>query len=285
MVTTRWGRGIRPALVSLAVLAPLSAVAGAPSMARSVAGMQRPVVVLQAGLGDGKESWSTVFGRIAESNTVFAYDRPGYGESPVTDGSRDPCTIAAELRSALREAGLAPPYVLVGHSFGGLYQYVFAKLYPQDVAGLVLLDPTHPDHWRRMQSDAPATAALMKAMRYTVFSPAMAAEFDGQGSCLDRIDTNTPLAIPVRLLTRTQFSFVESGSFESMVHSLEDDWRRLLGAKAVQRIPGAGHYIHHDQPDAVVQELQSLIGELPARGLRIATTAASQKSAGRHSGP
>ncbi|MBK7417536.1 MAG: alpha/beta hydrolase [Dechloromonas sp.] len=62
---------------------------------------------------------------------MFAYDRPGYGSNPASNTPRDPCTIATELRDQLRSAGLPPPYVLVGHSLGGLYQYVFARLYPE----------------------------------------------------------------------------------------------------------------------------------------------------------
>jgi pimeloyl-ACP methyl ester carboxylesterase len=236
----------------------------AGTVASAVAGEALPAVVLQSGLGDGKDSWKTVFTMIAESNRVFAYDRPGYGDSPAVKSPRDPCTIAAELKSALVASGLAPPYVLVGHSLGGLYQFVFAKLYPEDVAGLVLLDPTHPDHWKRLQQDAPATATFIKGLRHTVFDATSRNEFDDQATCLERIDMKTPMTIPVRLLTRTKFEVIESGSFETMVHSLENDWRRLLGVQNIHRVAGAGHYIHKDQPEVVVQELRSLIGELSA---------------------
>ena len=65
---------------------------------------------------------------LASGQAVFAYDRPGYAGNPASEAPRDPCTVAAELRAQLRTAGLQPPYVLVGHSLGGLYQYVFARL-------------------------------------------------------------------------------------------------------------------------------------------------------------
>ena len=65
---------------------------------------------------------------LASGQAVFAYDRPGYAGNPASEALRDPCTVAAELRAQLRTAGLQPPYVLVGHSLGGLYQYVFARL-------------------------------------------------------------------------------------------------------------------------------------------------------------
>lgn len=234
-------------------------------IATSVAGSGGPVIVFQSGLGDGKDSWRPVFHTLSASNQVFAYDRPGYGRSPAAKSPRDPCTIAAELRSTLKAAGISPPYILVGHSIGGLYQYAYARLYPEDVAGVVLIDPTHPDHWNRMQQEAPAAATVIKGLRATVFSATSRSEFDAQNQCLGSFDAKSPLAVPVRLLTKTKFTGIERGAFETMVHSLENDWMRLLGAKSINRVRGAGHYIHHDQPDIVVQEIRALIKELPAR--------------------
>lgn len=86
-------------------------------------------VVLQSGLGDGRSSWDMVWPLVRARHRVFALDRPGYGDSPATAASREPCQVAGELRAALREAGVSPPYLLVGHSLGGLYQHVFARLY------------------------------------------------------------------------------------------------------------------------------------------------------------
>src|SRR5574343_1205197 len=115
-----------------------------------------PTVVLQAGLGDGQSAWRPVLPALQQLGPVFAYDRPGYGSAASVDGARDPCTIARELHALLQQQQVAPPYLLVGHSIGGLYQYVYARLYPQEVAGMVLLDPTHTEHWASMQQQVPA---------------------------------------------------------------------------------------------------------------------------------
>ncbi len=119
---------------------------GASRIAWARKGSSGPVVVFQSGLGDGLSPWASVIARLPPTVSAFAYDRPGYGASvPAPTGARDACTIASELRELLKSAGLKPPYLLVGHSLGGLYQYVFARLYREDVAGLLLLDPTHRD--------------------------------------------------------------------------------------------------------------------------------------------
>lgn len=252
-------------LGSVAACSTVNTTAKAPvqsgSIAYSMAGKTLPLVVFQSGHGDGKDSWAPIFTKIAESNKVFAYDRPGYGDSPVMSSPRDPCEITEELRNVLRAAGAEPPYILVGHSLGGLYQFVYAKLYPGEVAGLVLLDPTHPDHWIRMQQDAPIAAAVLKTLHATIFTSTMRREFDDMNNCLEQLDMSTPLDKPVRILTKTKFELLELGAFETMVHALEDDWRRLSGTSMIKHVAGSGHYIHQDRPDVVIREINSLVSE------------------------
>lgn len=90
------------------------------------------VVIFENGLGGSMEWWRKVFPEIAKTTTVFAYNRPGYGKSDPASTPRDGRHIVDELRSLLRIKGLNPPYVLVGHSLGGLYMQLFARRYPKD---------------------------------------------------------------------------------------------------------------------------------------------------------
>ena len=107
-----------------------------------------PVVVFESGLGARLETWSTVFTAVAQDTTVFAYDRPGYGGSESPSTPRDGAHVVDELRAVLAANGLPPPYLLVGHSLGGLYVQYFARRYPTEVAGVVLVDATHPEQFR-----------------------------------------------------------------------------------------------------------------------------------------
>jgi len=238
--------------------------------AGAVAG--KPVAVFQAGLGDGKDVWADVIARVTPAVAVFAYDRPGYGQSGNVPASpaappRDPCTTARELHDTLRAAGVAPPYVLVGHSIGGLYQYAFARLYPAEVAAVLLVDPTHPDHWARMQREAPSAARLAGGMRITVFSPAMRAEFDAQArpECTAALKAAPPPEVPVRLLVRSSFGLGETESFQALVRQLEADWPRLLPGITRRQVEGAGHYIQKDRPEVVAEELLALMRAVQAR--------------------
>ena len=108
-----------------------------------------PTVVLEAGMGSFSPNWYWVQQELAPTVRSVAYDRAGLGWSRRSRRPRDAQTIAVELRDALREAGIEPPYVLAGHSFGGLPVRAFADLYPELTAGLILVDASHPDQWVR----------------------------------------------------------------------------------------------------------------------------------------
>lgn len=107
-----------------------------------------PAVVFENGLGGRLDWWAKVFPEIAKDTTAFAYNRPGYGNSEPAASPRDGEHIVDELRSSLRSRGLEPPYVLVGHSLGGLYMQLFARRYPDEALGLVLVDSTHPEQFK-----------------------------------------------------------------------------------------------------------------------------------------
>lgn len=101
-------------------------------------------VVFENGLGGRMDGWAKVIADVSKTATTLAYHRPGYGKSTPATTARDGVHIVEELRSLLRSQGLAPPYVLVGHSLGGLYMQWFARRYPDEVAALILVDSTHP---------------------------------------------------------------------------------------------------------------------------------------------
>jgi len=108
-----------------------------------------PTVVLEAGMGSFSPNWYWVQEELAPVVRSVSYDRAGLGWSRRSRRPRDAQTVAMELRDALREAAIDPPYVLAGHSFGGLPVRAFADLYPDLTAGLVLVDASHPDQWVR----------------------------------------------------------------------------------------------------------------------------------------
>jgi pimeloyl-ACP methyl ester carboxylesterase len=113
------------------------------------AGSGSPTVVLEAGLGGMSSAWTWVQSETAEFTHVVSYDRAGLGWSESDTTPKTAVLVARRLRDLLQRANTTPPYVLVGHSMGGFFIRVFADLFPEEVAGLVLVDASHPDQQRR----------------------------------------------------------------------------------------------------------------------------------------
>ncbi len=102
-----------------------------------------PTIILEAGLGSTSQDWDKVQPEVAKFARVYAYDRAGVGWSEGGPAPRSAMQAVHELYSLLRNARVSGPYILVGHSYGGLIVRLFADRYPDEVAGLVLVDASH----------------------------------------------------------------------------------------------------------------------------------------------
>jgi len=110
-------------------------------------GDRAPTVIFDAALGGSSLSWSLVQPAIARLTRACSYDRAGFGWSDAGPLPRTASRIADELRDLLRVTAVPPPYVLVGHSYGGLVMRSYAARHPNDVAGFVLIEPAIPEEW------------------------------------------------------------------------------------------------------------------------------------------
>lgn len=110
-------------------------------------GSSEPTIVLEAGLMSTVLSWSHLQRELAKSYRVVSYDRAGLGWSELGPMPRTADRIVDELHALLRRAAIPPPYILAGHSFGGLTMPLFAARFPEETAGMVLVDPVAPAEW------------------------------------------------------------------------------------------------------------------------------------------
>lgn len=109
-----------------------------------------PTVILEAANGGMSAHWVRVQQQVAKATRVCAYDRAGLGWSESGPEPRDAAQISSELHALLTNAaGIRGPYVLVGHSYGGLYARMYAERYSEEVAGVVLVDSSHPEQFTR----------------------------------------------------------------------------------------------------------------------------------------
>jgi pimeloyl-ACP methyl ester carboxylesterase len=130
-------------------------------------GTSGPTVVFEAGLGNNATTWTFVAGPIATFTRVVLYDRAGLGQSVpmMTKSAVTADEVATNLHALLGAADIRPPYILVGHSFGRLYVQMFARKYPKEVSGVVLLDSSSTDAPSELKTRArlePGTAAYLE---------------------------------------------------------------------------------------------------------------------------
>jgi pimeloyl-ACP methyl ester carboxylesterase len=227
-----------------------------------------PPVVFENGLTAHKEEWSKVFPEIARTNTVFAYNRPGIGESPPTDHPRDGATIVEELRALLPRRNIRPPYVLVGHSAGGLYMQLFARRYPEEVAGLVLVDSTHPEQFVG-EGAMENRSALANAVISVGLSASSKAEFRALVETGREVLAAPPLSakVPAVILIAPDTS---GSAMSDFGNAKRHDFARLYPGAAVLEA-GSSHNVPQDNPQAVIDAIRKVLAARaahPAPGIR-----------------
>ena len=127
-----------------------------------------PTVLFESGIAATNLNWCRIQETVSQFTHTASYDRGGLGWSSPAGSARTPGNIAIELHAMLETAGIKPPYILVGHSFGGLVMRRYALLYPEDVAGVVLVDPMRCEEWPPM--DPAKQSALDRGARLTGYA-------------------------------------------------------------------------------------------------------------------
>lgn len=214
-------------------------------------------VVFEAGLGDDWTHWDEVASEVALHTRIFAYSRPGYGASSPATTPRDPKTIVEELRALLAALGYTPPYLLVGHSNGGGYMDLFARSHADEVMGVVLVDPRHPDFLATCEAAMLDLCGIPEAT-LAEQAPSVIAEYHAYSLASDQVRAAGGFgAYPVRVLTATSIpgSAARQALWTSMAASLAAE--AADGQQII--VPGAGHYIQVDRPDAVVTAILDLL--------------------------
>lgn len=216
-----------------------------------------PVVVFENGLGAQMEWWSKVLPALPPQTTYFVYNRPGYGHSAAADTPRDGQHIVAELRSALQGQGLRPPYVLVGHSMGGLYMQLFARQHPLEVFALVLVDSTHP---RQLEGDGAMDRQplLIRGLAKALITGTARAEFDQLSHTGQQVlSLPAPDGMPVQVLSAAQ-SMKETSDLARFYNDLRRDIAHLHPG-STQVWVDSGHAIPLEQPSAVVDAIRAVL--------------------------
>ena len=237
-------------------------------------GSGSPTVIMEAGLGDSSRTWNKVMPEIGKFTRVCAYDRPGEGKSDRAPRTlrrfggrtyielRTGGEIVRDLHVLLTKTGEASPYVLVGHSFGGLYAILYAHQYFGDVAGMVLVDSSHEDQVARDKA---------------LFTPEQERHHhDGlvqneEGVDLDQVLAQVKAAhwrtnIPLYVLARGRVDPYPPDWSAERIAKREQAWREMQEDHARRSSNGklivaekSGHDIQEEQPELVTDAVRQVI--------------------------
>jgi len=240
------------------------------------AGKGVPTVVIDAGMGTAPVedlAWRRIADRVAETTRVCLYDRAGLGESDPAGPNlvRTSADASADLRAALRAAHVAPPYLLAGHSIGGLNAQVFASRYDEDVAGLVLISSTHPDQARLWLAEFPAPSpdepsAVARVRTYLSIvesDPSLNPEgLDVAASNAQARELRSLGDRPVIVASHSPRWRMEPDLPEPLAERLEQVTQQLqrrfllLSSASSQMVaPSAGHGLPHEDPAFVTESI------------------------------
>lgn len=226
-------------------------------------GQGQATIVLEAGLGDNMTSWKPVIEPLARQAKVIAYNRAGYAPSGVSWRSRTPDDIVDDLRNLLAESGNRPPYLLVGHSLGGIYMLRFAERYPEEVTGVVLVDSRHPMFTQACLERQLDDCRLPRAMRLLIPSHVLR-EYDGaQPGRMPAAMGDMPLAV----LSRSAAGKYASVEWMALWSEMQLGLSELSSRSRYRVVENAGHYIHKDQPEAVLQAVAWVMNEAHAQSM------------------
>jgi pimeloyl-ACP methyl ester carboxylesterase len=235
--------------------------AGGHKLNLLMAGQGAPTVILEGGFGTGIVSWTTIVGEIAKFTRVVAYDRAGLGQSEPGPKPRTAMQFARELHTALQNAGIKPPYVLVGHSMGGITVRVFADLYPQEVAGLVLVDPSQEafNDWLKTH---PSTVMKEAEAQIKNAPEGIRAEAEGVDASYEQArKAKVPAQIPVIVLSATRTPTGVEAAASAVWLTQHKEWvKKVPGAKLVPA-EKSGHMIQLEQPDLVIEAIKDEVNQ------------------------
>lgn len=213
-----------------------------------------PTVIMDAGYGDYSKAWEPIIPDISKATQVLVYDRAGLGKSAKSTNPRTSIHMVGELKELLTILDIEPPYILVGHSFGGVNVRIFAEHFPEDVAGMVLVDTTPEDYRER----------FLPTMSEE-FQEAYNQQFIHEGNYDEFMESlnqlkgcNRKLEVPVIVLAagkKAHYSKESQELWNAMQRELVD----ISTNGELVMAENSAHYIQNDAPDVVISAIKRLL--------------------------
>jgi len=253
------------------------------SLFLSCTGDKKPTVLLEAGLGGDHTSWERVQPAVAELARVCSYDRAGLGASDPATTPRTSAEVVQEFHQLLAAAGESGPYLLVGHSFGGLFVRHFAHEYPDETLGVILVDAVHEAWWEEAAALLPPPMVdeneqLHDFRQYVTveyadptFNPE-GIDIPATARALQTVTTlgDKPLLVLVAGVPMLGDGVLSPALTAQLNRLLQETLPAALTKLSTQSlritVDGSGHHIPQEQPNVVVAAIRTVIDVTCPRG-------------------
>lgn len=238
-------------------------------------GTGSPTVILESGLEGDVVTWKQVHPEVAKFTRVCRYDRAGLAHSDYGPTPRDAELTAQDLHTLLTKANIAPPYILVGHSFGGLLIRRYAFDYPDDVVGMIFVDSLQEDWWDESLTLLPPPSSGDSA-RLASFRLYLTDGWRDPSSNFEAMDipkvveqvreTGDFSDMPITVLTAGTFDVLNPGLPPDLEQALANLFHEEQGRLAVlstigtqTTIPDSGHNMPRENPQAIIDAIHNMV--------------------------